>query len=91
MFKVVVYWRWSLTRRGRYERVNCKHVKGVLFVKRKYTKGVPFLSEKKDIKGLGVGPRGGASPNETLMSSRLEGSHEAVQREMGISIMCRCY
>ena len=69
MFKVVVYWRWSLTRRGRYERVNCKHVKGVLFVNRKYTKGVPFLSEKKDIKGLGVGPRGGASPNETLLSS----------------------
>ena len=50
MFKVVVYWRWSLTRRGRYERVNCKHVKGVLFVNRKYTKGVPFLSEKKGYK-----------------------------------------
>ena len=49
MFKVVVYWRWSLSRRGRYERVNCKHVKGVLFVNRKYTKGVPFLSEKKGI------------------------------------------
>lgn len=69
MFKVVVYWRRSLIRRGRYERVNCKHVKGVLFVNRKYTKGVPFLSKKKDIKGLGVGPRGGASPNKTLLSS----------------------
>ena len=67
MFKVVVYWRWSLTRRGRYERVNCKHVKGVLFVNRKYTKGVPFLSEKKGYKGVGL--RGGASPNETLLSS----------------------
>ena len=42
-------------------------MKGVLFVNSKYTKGVPFLSKKKDRKGLGVGPRGGASPIMLLL------------------------
>ena len=60
---MVFFWRWSLTRRGRRERVDCS------------MKGVPFPQKKSiKIKGLWVGPRGGASPNKTLLSiPRLSG------------------
>ena len=44
------------------------YVKGVPYAKRMYTKGAHFLS-KWYTKGQGVGPRGGASPQRTLLSS----------------------
>ena len=43
-------------------------MKGVPFSNKRYTKGVPFLKKKKKwyIKGYGVGPRGGASPQKNF-------------------------
>ena len=43
-------------------------MKGMSFSNKRYTKGVPFL-KKWYIKGLGVGPRGGASPYKTFLST----------------------
>ena len=43
----------------------CKYVKGVPFVDRRLTKGLPFW------KGLGVGSRSGASPYKIFFSSQM--------------------
>ena len=39
------------------------------FTNKRYTKGVPFLKKEWYIKGQGVGPRGGASPYRTFLST----------------------
>ena len=44
------------------------YVRGVRFVNRRYKKGLLF-SQKWYMKGQGVGPRGGASPFKTLLST----------------------
>ena len=41
------------------------------FSNKRYTKGVPFLKKKWNIKEYGVGPWGGASPYKTFLSTPL--------------------
>jgi len=45
------------------------YMKGVPFSNKSYTKGVPFPKKWYLIKGLGVRPRGGASPYKTFLST----------------------